>query len=195
MGVLSDAGLQAQYYTELATARSSRLSDDQRVEFGKRWLGVAEGEVKRQLCYEASPASLHVERLRDDMEEAAEAAREEDEERALRDQVGKLQKRLPDMDVSASKLRTTMASLARSRFALVQRLWAVPVAPVAPVASAAASTAAADPVVAAGAAATATAASATAAAAAVAAVAAARPLGGPGSTRTKTPPPTPLPRG
>ena len=87
-----DQLLETVYDRELATARSDAFSDQQRLFFGKRWLGVVEAELRRRLCYKQSPAVESILRMRARLEAKAEgeADASSTSAKALKARIGEL---------------------------------------------------------------------------------------------------------
>ena len=122
---LGTAGRLDAYAAQLRVAQSHHLSDEQRIRFAKRWLGILRSELENRLRYESEPAAERVRSLRARFEAAklelppsASAERE-----ALRKRIEDLDQRLLDMAPAAHALRNQLDHVETLRCALVRSPW------------------------------------------------------------------------
>ena len=112
-----DQLLETVYDRELATARSDAFSDQQRLFFGTRWLGVVESELRRRLCYAENPAVASILRMRARMQAKAdgEADASSASAKALTARICDLDQRLEEMASDAGTLHQQLLGIARLR--------------------------------------------------------------------------------
>ena len=112
-----DQLLETVYDRELATARSDAFSDQQRLFFGTRWLGVVESELRRRLCYAENPAVASILRMRARMQAKAdgEADASSASAKALTARICDLDQRLEEMASDAGTLHQQLLGITRLR--------------------------------------------------------------------------------